>query len=1134
VENIIRENPDRPFHLGAVSVNVTSAASTLGLSTDSISQAEISSQHATTVAKALEFLPGVSIQHIASNRNEAGIMVRGFSSRGQVPLYLDGIPIYVPYDGYVDFNRFLTSDIAEVQVSRGYTSPLLGPNALGGTINLVFKSGTKDFHGSLYENNLNNFLNAKRWENRTGSVPPVHVNEWGATFGGPVLLPKLYDGRKKQTFFFLSYDGMRNKTPGGVGYMSIPTIDERNGDFSKSWVMNNGVKYPVTIYDPSTIDANGSRTQFAGNKIANINPISAAILKLMPAPDNAGDGSCSSCNNYLIRALQNDKFVNLAMKFDQAWNNAHHSYVSLRYNNWSETSYDNFGPGNPLQGMDQFRKNQGMTIDHTWVISAVYVADFRYNITGWNGGGASNSAGYDISKLGFPSSFASLLAKSSIPKIYDIASNATNGGLGTDHDDYTQDTTHSLSANLTQIKGNHTFRYGLEFTVEQQGTGGLGNAGGYFNFGKDWTTMNPDKTAGPGEGSNLASFLLGLPTKGGIPTNATAFWSQHYTALYLQDDWRATDKLTVNLGLRWDYTTPTSERFNRGWWRYDSNVNLSSITDYAQPAYATLIAGTPTNAGAQFLQQYRPDKASFVARGGILYAGKDGTSTHMYDTHYRYFQPRIGFAYRLAPNTVIRGGAGRFVQSVFDTAWQDGFSQWTNMFPTNDNWRTASESFTNLFPNGKQMPIGNSKGIMTNPGTIGTYYDSNLGKVFVDEASLHVQHQVKDFLLEIGGTLNISHNLQVTYNVNNPSIAAWQAAYGPTFSTTGTPNGTKTGDVQVTNPFLPAAGAANYFNNYLGTNKTLSAYQLVRPNPLYGDQWEKRSDGKSTYYALQAKVERRLKNGFSLLQSFSWGKQISENAFLSTKTNSTDNGLNNMLAQARGLSRQLDGSDRRFLANTTSTYILPFGRGKLIGRNANGLVDRLIGGWEIAGVYSFASGTPVTLPTNNAFFNSSCDPSLGSGKTNQKWLNTDCFRAFPSKSTTYADLHDANKYPSWTGVQNLPGYNYQPTSADLAKGVKNGVYQDFTTWASYNPTIFGNIRSPYTSEVTLGIRKNIQITERTRFQLRMDAFNALNHPRFSGANTDASSSNFGVIGGSINRTEANSPRAIQISGKITF
>jgi hypothetical protein len=170
VENIIRENPDRPFHLGAVSVNVTSAASTLGLSTDSISQAEISSQHATTVAKALEFLPGVSIQHIASNRNEAGIMVRGFSSRGQVPLYLDGIPIYVPYDGYVDFNRFLTSDIAEVQVSRGYTSPLLGPNALGGTINLVTKEPTKKLEGdaSIGTGSGNELLSAlnlgSRWE----------------------------------------------------------------------------------------------------------------------------------------------------------------------------------------------------------------------------------------------------------------------------------------------------------------------------------------------------------------------------------------------------------------------------------------------------------------------------------------------------------------------------------------------------------------------------------------------------------------------------------------------------------------------------------------------------------------------------------------------------------------------------------------------------------------------------------------------------------------------------------------------------------------------------------------------------------------------------------------------------------
>jgi iron complex outermembrane receptor protein len=143
VDELIRESPDSPFHLGAVEVDVSAVAAAPSPITASIDQTEIRNLDLVNAARALDYLPGVSIQHLSQNRDEAGIMVRGFSTRGQVPLYVDGIPISVPYDGYVDFNRFLTSDIAELQVAKGYSSPLLGPNALGGAINLVTQQPVK-------------------------------------------------------------------------------------------------------------------------------------------------------------------------------------------------------------------------------------------------------------------------------------------------------------------------------------------------------------------------------------------------------------------------------------------------------------------------------------------------------------------------------------------------------------------------------------------------------------------------------------------------------------------------------------------------------------------------------------------------------------------------------------------------------------------------------------------------------------------------------------------------------------------------------------------------------------------------------------------------------------------------------
>lgn len=145
VDEIIRQSPNSSFNLGRVEVTVSAASSVPSPVSGSIDQEEIRNLDLTNAAKALDYLPGVSIQHLSANRNEAGIMVRGFSTRGQVPLYLDGIPISVPYDGYVDFNPFLTKDIAEVEVAKGYSSPLLGPNALGGTINLVTQEPVKKF-----------------------------------------------------------------------------------------------------------------------------------------------------------------------------------------------------------------------------------------------------------------------------------------------------------------------------------------------------------------------------------------------------------------------------------------------------------------------------------------------------------------------------------------------------------------------------------------------------------------------------------------------------------------------------------------------------------------------------------------------------------------------------------------------------------------------------------------------------------------------------------------------------------------------------------------------------------------------------------------------------------------------------
>ena len=228
--------------------------------------------------------------------------------------------------------------------------------------------------------------------------------------------------------------------------------------------------------------------------------------------------------------------------------------------------------------------------------------------------------------------------------------------------------------------------------------------------------------------------------------------------------------------------------------------------------------------------------------------------------------------------------------------------------------------------------------------------------------------------------------------------------------------------------------------------------------------------------------------------------------------------------------RELSSADVRFIYNVNPTYVLPFGRGQFIGGHVNKLTDLAIGGWELSGIFTFNSGTPVSLPTNSAFFQGG-DPGSGFVKTRQHWFDTSKFAAFPSSTTTIANLRNTAIYPSWTNVLGYPGGSYVPAANDT---IKNGVYQDFATWATRNPIYFGSVRNPAYVNQDLGLRKAFHIHEQTRFQLRFDVFNAFNHPVFSGPGNSATSSTFGYLSNSVNLTQNNTPRAIQYEGKLYF
>lgn len=1028
-----------------------------------------------------------------------------------------------------------TDAVAEFRVATNAYDAAIGRTAAG-TIQLVSKSGGNHYHGTIFEFNQTNFGNANRSINKknatTVPLPHQEYNEFGATIGGPVSIPFLYSGVAHKSFLFFAFDGTEQKVPINTGTMSLPTALERTGDYSQSFTTLGTTRFPVTIYDPLTYNPlTGTRQPFLNNKIdpARIDPVAKAVYALLPLPDNVGDGTSTDSNNFIKRNVQNDSFRSYQGRFDQTWNDRNVSYLSVRYNNLFEEAYNPFGGNNPLQGQDLIRINYGATADHTITITPKLVADLRYNITRYESTSQANGAGLSPTTLGFNQSLAGLSQLASLPQLTGVVGNPEIGGLGTNQaGTYTLDTSHQFSLNVTQTAGRHNLHYGVEYFLRQEAQSSLGTSSGTFNFGPQWTTRNPDATAGTGEGNADAGFFLGLATSGSIPNAATSFFSSPYYGIYVQDDWRVNDRFTLNAGLRYDVEVPAADRYNRFWNRYDLNYVQTDITTFSQPKYAALLAQSSTNPGVNLLQTFRPNTSSFVTKGGIQYAGVNGVSNRIDDTRFKYFQPRLGFAYRFQKDTVLRGGLGRFVEGTFfpktGGTSQYGYSTTTPFTPTTDNFHTISGTLDNPFTSTIAV-TGNSLGEGTFPGFAGSYNSPNYGRSYTDEASLHLEQQIKDYLIEIGGSLNFTHGLTVgARSINLPGQAAWLAAFNPAFDATGRPLNTLPGFTQVANPFLGAPGVVSGVQ----TTKTVYAYTLLDPSPLngisngggFGTLGYDNPIGKNYYYSLQTKIERRFHNGFSLLNAFTWSKTISETNTIGPQD------------YAFVVERRLSQFDQKFIETLAPIYDLPFGRGRQFASGVNRVANQIIGGWQLAGIYRFVSGTPVVLPTNSNFFEGG-NPALTPTGNLGKFIDTSRFIPYPGSNTSNADVHNLTKYPAWTGIQGLPGFGYTPAATD---SIKNGVYQDFTDRVTYNQTTFGNLRQPFYNVLDLGVRKNFKIYEDKRLELRFDAFNALNHPIFGNIGTNAASQYFGNVGGTNigSVDQVNQPRAIQLSGRIYF
>jgi hypothetical protein len=420
--------------------------------------------------------------------------------------------------------------------------------------------------------------------------------------------------------------------------------------------------------------------------------------------------------------------------------------------------------------------------------------------------------------------------------------------------------------------------------------------------------------------------------------------------------------------------------------------------------------------------------------------------------------------------------------------------------------------------------------------------------VYAWNYSLTLQQQVKSWLFELGYARNYSYALRMSINQNLPSYDVWKALRDPSalpvgsvgaFDATGRPPDKLLWDQTVTNPFKGLAGLVTTSDDY--KNSTVPLNQLVRPLTLRGDTDMKNFPiGRQGYDGMLVKVQRRFSKGFSMLTSFTWSKYFDESSFLGP--------------QVAGLvfNHTLGGEDRPFHLSVAPTWDLPFGRNRAIGKNMPKVLDLLAGGWEASGTFNIQSGTPVSFDKSDSAFFRGGNVALPHDKQSlDQWFDTSAFLRFPSQNTClqnnpYCDKSLIVNYPDWTGIQNMPGYNYFGVAPGLpnsdyklvngiwtCNGVCNGVYQDFGTNVRRYPTRFSNVRNPRVNEVNIGVFKNFQVTERVQLQYRFELFNAFNHVRFGSNNDDwrdPTKSGFGKIPA----IQQNQPRQVQMALKLSF
>lgn len=940
--------------------------------------------------------PGMVMTSIPKNGPWAPGGNNGYSvGSGPIDFNLDGVsnnsvggqPSLLPPPELVEEVQVLTTGY---DASIGHTS--------GGAINMTLKSGTNQVRGtasfSISDGPMMTrdfFTDQFIFNPATGPInqakidantPPVRWARYSTAIGGPVVIPKIYDGHEK-TFWMMGFQG-QNKNRSVSTRSTVPTEAERNGDFSALLAL--GSQYQ--IYDPYSTVPSGA--QFRRSPLPNnivpasrIDRAARAIEKYYPMPNTTG--TVDGLQNFQNNPMQPFNLYQPIFKLDHNFTDRNRAYFRYSQSVFTSLNINKLTPDSKATGRSQERPHRGVALDDVMTLSPSAVLDIRYGFTHFFSDVRYDSDGWDLSEFGFAPALLNQLndQRRTFPQtaVTGLMTLGSNGGT------FSSQYSHSLLTVLSLIKGNHSLKFGFDGRLLRTSDLAFGNISPQLNFGSTYTngpiSNNP---AAPGFGQGMASFLYGIPTGGGTDINSSSADASRFFAGFVQDDWRVSRKLTLNIGLRWEYEGPLTERFNRTSRQFDFQTP-NPIQQEAQHQYALdPVPGLPAS--------------QFQTLGGITFAGVNGNPRGIHNPDYRGFMPRFGLAYQFTPKAVMRAGYGIFfglIGAEFDSAAQPGFSQRTEIVSSLDNGQSYAASIANPFPFGIQQPPGAAGGLLTFLGSSPAFFDPDGRRPYTQRWSYSLQWAVTNHTTaEVGYIGSRSVGLRVTRQFD--AVPRSYLSTSPERDN----NVVNFLTSKASNPFvgLPAfAGTALY------NSKNTNYSQLLSPYPQFTSLSADVPAGSSWYHAMTFRVQQRMAHGLHFNFFYTWSKNMEATSYL----NPTDSRLEHVISD-------LD-RPHRFVVN--AIYDLPFGKGRAFGKTGPAFVDHILGGWTVDAVYQLQTGAPIGF--GNVLYRGDIKdiPLSGDQSSLNQWFNTAGFERINNRQLA----NNVRTFPSRLSAVRADGIN---------------------------------------------------------------------------------------------------------------